>query len=77
MKFETGKTYTTRFVTNHDLVLKGTVLKRTAKFITLKVDGYSEPKRVGVREWDGDETCSPLGRYSMAPVFRASRFETV
>lgn len=73
MNFEVGKTYTTRFTSNADLVLKGTVLKRTAKFVTLLVEG--QEVRVGVRHWDGDEVCNPLGRYSMAPVFRASRFE--
>lgn len=74
MKFEVGKTYTTRFATDADSVLRGTVVKRTAKFVTLDM-GHFGMKRVGVRVWDGDESCSPLGRYSMAPVFRASRFE--
>lgn len=72
MKFEIGQSYMTRFASDYDSILRGTVVKRTAKFVTLNVEGFGE-KRVGIREWDGDEVCSPLGRYSMAPVFRASR----
>ena len=73
MNFEVGKTYTTRFTSDYDSVLTGTVVKRTAKFVTLDM-GHFGMKRVGVRVYNDDETCSPLGRYSMAPVFRASRF---
>jgi len=74
MKFEVGKTYTTRFASDYDSVLSGKCVKRTAKFVTFEMDAFGT-KRVGVREWDGDEVCSPLGRYSMAPIFRAARFE--
>lgn len=72
MNFKVGKTYTTRFICDADSILRGTVTKRTAKFVTFEVENFGT-KRVGVRTWDGDEVCSPLGRYSMAPIFRADR----
>lgn len=72
MKFKVGTKYYTRFSSDYDSKLRGTCVKRTAKFATFEVEGFGT-KRVGVREWDGEEVCSPLGRYSMAPVFRASR----
>jgi len=75
MKFEVGKTYTTRFTCDYDSKVVGKCVKRTAKFVTFELECFGT-KRVGVREYDGDEVCSPLGRYSMAPIFRASRFES-
>ena len=72
--FETGKTYTSRSIGDNDCVWNVKVLKRTAKFLTIKIDGEREVKRVGVSNYNGEEQCLFLGKYSMAPVIRASRF---
>lgn len=71
--FTIGETLTTRFIGDWDSILTATVISRTAKRITLKVIGYSEPKTVGIiTDHDGNEFCFPLGRYSMAPTFKPS-----
>ena len=70
--FLAGETLTTRFIGDWDSILTATVISRTAKRITLKVVGYSEPKTVGIlKDSDGNEFCFPLGRYSMAATFKA------
>ncbi|MDI1240382.1 MAG: hypothetical protein PSX80_00500 [bacterium] len=70
-KFFKGQKLATRFIGDHDLILRGTVLSRTPKFVTIKVEGYREPVRCGVRVWENTEVIYPTGRYSMAPSFRA------
>jgi hypothetical protein len=70
-KFTTGQKLQARFISDSDCILNGTVIKRTAKMATIKVDGYSDPKRVKIHIRDGQEFCYPLGQYSMALTFRA------
>lgn len=70
--FEVGKTYTTR-PTDYPF----TVVARTAKFITIK-NQYGEVNRVGVKVGSSSgnvfyEWALPFGKFSMAPVIRASR----
>jgi hypothetical protein len=67
--FQTGETYCTRSMCDWDCIFKFTVVKRTAKFITID-DGHST-KRVGVTVVDGVEYAKPYGNYSMCPVIRA------
>jgi hypothetical protein len=70
--FETGRTYTTRFACDASMVLSYTVVKRTAKFVTLETP-HGETVRVGIKTDDEGEWALPQGSYSMAPVIRASR----
>ena len=70
-KFETGKTYSTRSACDSDCKWEFTVVKRTAKRITITGDGAT--RTVGVAEMGGHEIAWPLGKYSMAPIIRASR----
>ncbi len=74
-KFEVGRRYYCRLVTDYDTVLVYRVVKRTERFITVERADESEPepKRLGVRTFEGVEVCNPWGRYSMAPVLRADR----
>lgn len=67
-KFETGKTYFTRSVCDHDCVIRVTVASRTAK--TIKT---SEGKTLRIAEWQGVEQVKPWGSYSMAPIVSADR----
>lgn len=69
--FEIGKTYRMRSPCNYDCVWSFTVAKRTAKTVTL-VGSDGKVKRCGVRVYSGEESCTPLGRYSMCPVLRAA-----
>lgn len=70
--FQIGQSYEARSACDYDVVWTFTVVKRTAKFITI-VDEYGDVRRVGVRVWNGSEYASPLGTYSMAPVIGAER----
>lgn len=67
-KFETGKTYFTRSVCDHDCIIRITVASRTAKTI-VTTDG----KRFRVSEWSGVEQVKPWGSYSMCPVVGADK----
>jgi len=73
IRFEVGKRYTTG--AGRDYVWEFTILKRTAKFITiLDFHGHNgATKRVGITVLDGIEMASPLGVYSMNPILRANR----
>lgn len=71
-QFEIGQTYQARSACDYDCIWSWTVKSRTGKFIVL-TDRYGVEKRVGVRSYDGNETASPLGRYSMSPSIYADR----
>jgi hypothetical protein len=70
-KFYVGQKLATRFIGDHDLILRGEVVSRTPKFVTVKVEGERELKRCGVYVFEDTECIRPLGRYSMAPIFMA------
>ncbi len=69
-QFETGQTYSTRSVCDHDCIISVTITKRTAKSITT-----SEGKRFFVFEYCGVEQIKPWGSYSMAPIVAADDSE--
>lgn len=72
-KFETGKTYTTRSIGDHDCVWSYTVTERTAQTVTLS-DGKKTIKCKIVKqlsEYRNAETVRPLGNYSMCPLLSA------
>jgi len=71
-QFEVGQTYTTRSACDYDCIFIFTVIKRTAKFITV-VDKFERETRCGVKTWNGVECAYPMGQYSMAPVISADR----
>lgn len=68
MAFEIGKTYYTRSICDSEMIIKITIAKRTAKFVTT-TDGA----KLGVSNWDGVETVKPWGKYSMAPTISAEK----
>lgn len=68
--FTIGQELSTRSICNHDCIFTGTILKRTAKFVTINV--YREEKRCKVHlDQSGNEYIYPHGQYSMAAIFRA------
>ena len=67
MKFESGKTYYATSICDSNCRWEFTVTKRTDKSI------WINDKRFSVNDLSSDEFIFPLGRYSMAPMLRASR----
>ena len=70
-KFYKGQKLATRFLGDYDLILRGEVISRTPKFVTVKVEGEKKPVRCGVSVFENSEVIYPLGKYSMAPSFHA------
>ena len=66
MKFQTGKTYSTRSICDHNCIFSITVVSRTAK--TIKT---TDGKTLRIKKWEGVEQVKPIGSYSMAPIIRA------
>jgi len=71
--FESNTTYTGRFITDADAVLKVRVIKRTDKTVTYIHPHTGDEHRARIQHGDDGEFFFPLGRYSMAPVIRADR----
>lgn len=75
IKFEVGKTYTTRSICDSDCIFSGKVIKRTASTITFDVEFFGiRTVRVikDLSEMEGCECVRPLGRYSFSPIFKAA-----
>lgn len=79
--FQVGTTYSTRSNGDHNMIWSFEVIKRTAKFVTIRSASFATggattgTARVGVRTWGDSEWASPFGTYSLAPVIRADRSE--
>ena len=83
-QFETGKVYQHNFVGDSDARVQWKVLARTASTMTIKQVGaghkdsvtgltQGEEKRVKINSDAQGEFVYPMGRYSMAPILRATR----
>lgn len=80
MKFETGKTYTTRLISNHDSIISFYVIKRTDKTVIVMGDFMDTcavkrkaPHVMRVAIFQDVENFKPWGRYSMCPIVSAER----
>ena len=69
-QFEIGKSYTTRLITNSDIIISMIVIRRTEKTVTINYNG--QIKNYKVSQFMGIETIYPEGKYSMAPSFKAN-----
>ena len=70
-KFTIGQQLSERSICDHDCIFRATVIRRTAKRVTLDL-GRGEIKTVGIFiDMHGNEACYPFGRYSMAAIFSA------
>jgi hypothetical protein len=69
--FEAGKSYATTSICDSECLYKFTVFARTAKSVTVEVDG----KRVrrGLSVYNGIEQFKPFGSYSMCAIISADR----
>ena len=75
MKFETGKTYTTRSIVDAGHIHSARIISRTAHTVTVALDGCTTtgPKTFRVRpDYTGAEFFRPEGTYSMAPTISAA-----
>lgn len=76
-KFEINKNYFMRSVCDYDCIWEYKVVERTEKTVTLVQQrthvnvGKRIVKRVAL--WEGIETVSPLGKYSMSPILSADK----
>lgn len=70
VRFEIGKTYACRSICDWDCIFEFEVVARSAKRLIIKDDLRGE-RKVGVKIFNDEEYCKPLGSYSMAPVLRA------
>lgn len=70
MKFEIGKTYSGRFITDYDSIAHFTIKARTAKTITTDVHGKTVVRKLFLAT-DGSEMFRPFGSYSMAMIIKA------
>jgi len=69
--FTVGQKLSDRSACDWDCIFRATVIKRTAKRVTLDL-GRGEIKTVGIFiDHNGNEACFPFGRYSMASIFSA------
>lgn len=73
--FQVGTTYGARSIIDSDTIFRFTIIKRTAKFITVLRDNGADGEviRVGVKTDERGEWALPFGSYSMAPTIRADR----
>jgi hypothetical protein len=70
MKFEIGKTYSTRSIGDHNCIISIKVVRRTEK--TLYVEGDELTKKsLRIFMFDKIERVTPWGRFSMAPIISA------
>jgi hypothetical protein len=65
-KFEIGRKYCTRLITDADTKVIIKITGRTTKTIVT-----DEGKRFKIFQYDGSECVKPWGNYSMAPTIRA------
>lgn len=72
-RFEVGKTYATRSYGDYECVFTFTVVRRTAQFVTLCINGEEVRRKVRVSPLDpSSERCDPFGVYSLSPVLVAA-----
>lgn len=74
-KFECGKIYATRFIGDHNAILKIKILSRTEKTVKYIILGWPQSNRP-IRTarpfiFNRKESIYPLGKYSMAPIIDA------
>lgn len=74
IKFQEGKTYSSKSICDSDCVFSFKILKRTAKTVTINsLFNKNETTRCKIHEYEGSEMIYPLGKYSMAPILRANK----
>ena len=73
IQFETGNTYATRSICDHDCIFSFTIATRSEKTVRVKVHGKMVSRRVSI--YNGVEQFKPFGNYSMAAIISADKGE--
>ena len=68
--FETGKSYSTRSICDHNCIFEHEILRRTAKSVYINVHGKVVRRSISI--YDDREQFFPYGKYSMCAVISAS-----
>ncbi len=68
-QFQVGNTYSTRSICDYDCIFGFTILARTAKSVTINVNGKTV--RRGLSIYENSEEFKPYGSYSMCAIIRA------
>jgi hypothetical protein len=68
---ETGTILTATSVCDSNCKWTASVIERKGNFITALIHGEVVRKKVNV--WNGEEYVFLLGKYSMAPIFKAAK----
>ncbi len=71
-EFKINSIYSHRWVNDSQLTTSYKVVKLTKSFVTLIESGELKPIRCKIFKDDDTQFCFPSGRYSMAPVLKAS-----
>lgn len=72
-KFEIGRYYETRSIADSNTKIGALILDRTKSTVTVKgTDSLMQSKYRLTKDFEGNEMFYPWGRYSMAPMIRAS-----
>ena len=71
ISFQTGTEYSTRSICDSECVFTVNIIRRTAKSVWIK-DMNGETVRRSIQVVDGVEEFFPYGKYSMAPVIKAT-----
>ena len=71
MQFKTGQQLASRSICDHECIFRATVLKRTAKTVTISRPGRDDKRCKIHLDDDSHEYIFPYGQYSMAAIFRA------
>lgn len=75
IQFKVGDHLATRSFCDYDCIFRFTVLRRTAKTITLQYFNEERTCRIKISGRDGREFVLPLGNYSMSPILFADNDE--
>lgn len=67
--FKIGTTYSARSIGDHNCIFSFTILARTAKTVTVNVQGQTV--RRGISVYEGVEQFKPFGTYSMCTTIGA------
>lgn len=72
-KFRVNQCLRAASIADHNCIFYGCVINRTEKTLTLNLESesYGIRKRKIYKDEKGNEYCFPLGKFSMAPIFRA------
>lgn len=71
--FTVGEIVTATSACDSDCVWTFEVIRRTAKFVTIRDTSSGEVFRVGVITSNGEEWARPFGAFSMCPIIRPGR----